>query len=102
VPALPLSPAALLTLTLLAATLPPPSALPACPSRLELVAEPEGALPEVCLSPGLPTTFRFDAPLPPGAVQVKGRERLGDMPLGTPTASPCYPRKTCSPASASR
>jgi uncharacterized protein (TIGR02268 family) len=37
----------------------------------------------VCIRPGLPTTFRFHAPLPPGTtVVVKGRERFADVPTG--------------------
>jgi uncharacterized protein (TIGR02268 family) len=40
-------------------------------------------LPPVCISPGLPTAFRFDAPLPPGTtVVVEERKRFGDVSLG--------------------
>jgi len=78
------SPGAFLALMLLSgADLAVEPALPPCPSRLELVAEPKEPLPEVCISPGLPTTFRFHAPLPPGTtVVVKGRERFADVPTG--------------------
>jgi len=78
------SPGALLALALLAgATLTVQPALPPCPSRLELAAEPQAALPPVCISPGLPTAFRFDAPLPPGTtVVVEERQRFGDVSTG--------------------
>jgi uncharacterized protein (TIGR02268 family) len=50
---------------------------------LELVAEPQASLPPVCISPGLPTAFHFDAPLPPGTtVVVEERQRFGDVSLG--------------------
>ena len=78
------SPGAWLVLTLLAgATLTAQPTLPPCPSRLELVAEPQAALPPVCISPGLPTAFRFDASLPPGTtVVVEERQRFGDVSTG--------------------
>ena len=60
--------------------------LPDCevsPSRLELPAEPTGKVEEVCISPELPITFRFDSPLVPGSVELQGRERFEDMSTGT-------------------
>ncbi|MFY0583630.1 DUF2381 family protein [Cystobacter fuscus] len=81
------SPAVLLLLALLAdvsATTQP--ALPNCevsPHRLELSAAPTDKAPEVCISPDLPTTFRFDSPLPPGAVELQERERFEDVSMGT-------------------
>lgn len=60
--------------------------LPACeasPSRLELPPEPTSEPREVCISPELPTTFRFDSSLAPGTVEVQGRERFEDVSAGT-------------------
>lgn len=80
-------PAVLLLLALLAdasATAQPP--LPSCeasPHRIELLAVPTDKTPEVCISPDLPTTFRFDSPLPPGAVELQERERFEDVSTGT-------------------
>ncbi|HYO67414.1 MAG TPA: DUF2381 family protein [Archangium sp.] len=80
-------PAVLLLLALLAdasATAQPP--LPSCeasPHRIELLAAPTDKAPEVCISPDLPTTFRFDSPLPPGAVELQERERFEDVSTGT-------------------
>ncbi|MFY0580889.1 DUF2381 family protein [Cystobacter fuscus] len=81
------SPAVLLLLALLAdvsATTQP--SLPDCeasPHRLELLAAPSDKVPEVCVSPDLPTTFRFDSPLPPGGVELQERERFEDVSMGT-------------------
>jgi uncharacterized protein (TIGR02268 family) len=38
---------------------------------------------EVCISPELPTTFRFDSLLAPGSVELQGRERFEDVSTGT-------------------
>ncbi|OJH39727.1 hypothetical protein BON30_16235 [Cystobacter ferrugineus] len=81
------SPAALLALVLLAgagATAEP--LLPDCeasPSRVELPAEPSGKVEEVCISPELPITFRFDSPLVPGSLELQARERFEDVAPGT-------------------
>jgi uncharacterized protein (TIGR02268 family) len=51
--------------------------LPTCESgtrRLELTAETAARQPEVCIHPGLPTSFFFDAKL--ARVEVAGRERF--------------------------
>jgi uncharacterized protein (TIGR02268 family) len=60
--------------------------LPDCeasPSRLELPAEPTGKVQEVCISPELPITFRFDSPLVPGSLELQNRERFEDVSTGT-------------------
>ncbi|WNG30107.1 DUF2381 family protein [Cystobacter fuscus] len=81
------SPAALLALVLLAgasATAQPP--LPNCeasPSRVKLPAEPTGKVEEVCISPELPITFRFDSLLVPGSLELQERERFEDVAPGT-------------------
>jgi uncharacterized protein (TIGR02268 family) len=81
------SPAALLALVLRAgANAIAQPRLPDCeasPSRLELPAEPTGEVQEVCISPELPITFRFDSPLVPGSVEPQGRERFEDVSTGT-------------------
>jgi uncharacterized protein (TIGR02268 family) len=74
-----LSAAALLRLVLLAAPVEDsvPSALPACEMgsrRLELTADMPGEALAVCLHPGLPTSFLFDAKL--ARVELPGRERF--------------------------
>jgi len=82
-----LSPAPLLALALLAepqSTAQP--SLPKCepsPLRIELPAEPTSDLPEVCISPELPTTFHFDSPLMSGSMELQGRERFEDVAPGT-------------------
>jgi uncharacterized protein (TIGR02268 family) len=45
--------------------------------RIELKTEPSGEVPELCISPGLSTTFLlYGAELLPGGVTVDGRERF--------------------------
>ncbi|WPB80604.1 DUF2381 family protein [Archangium violaceum] len=82
-----LSPAAPLALVLLAgASATTQSPLPDCeasPSRVELPAEPTGNVHEVCISPELPITFRFDSPLVPGSLELQDRERFEDVSTGT-------------------
>jgi uncharacterized protein (TIGR02268 family) len=51
--------------------------------RIELPAEPASELPEVCISPELPTTFHFDSPLMSGSMELQGRERFEDVAPGT-------------------
>jgi uncharacterized protein (TIGR02268 family) len=50
--------------------------------RVELGGEPTRRPPEVCVSPGEPTHFLFDAPLREGGVQLEERERFVDMAEG--------------------
>ncbi|ATB34391.1 DUF2381 family protein [Melittangium boletus] len=60
--------------------------LPECevsPPPIELPEVPPSQGWEVCISPGVSTTLRFDAPLPPGAVVLRGRERFVDVLMGT-------------------
>jgi uncharacterized protein (TIGR02268 family) len=38
---------------------------------------------EVCISPELPITFRFDSPLVPGSLELQDRERFEDVSTGT-------------------
>jgi uncharacterized protein (TIGR02268 family) len=76
------SSAALLRLVLLAAPVEDsaPSALPACETgtrHLELTADMSGEALAVCIHPGLPTSFLFDAKL--GRVELPGRERFRVM-----------------------
>jgi uncharacterized protein (TIGR02268 family) len=81
-----LSPAAFLALVLLTrASASAQPRLPDCeasPSRIELSAEPGGKAQEVCISPELPITFRFDSLLVPGSVELQERERFEDMSTG--------------------
>jgi uncharacterized protein (TIGR02268 family) len=77
-----LSAAALLRLVLLAAPVEAsaPSAAPACEMgtrHLELTADMPGEALAVCIHPGLPTSFLFDAKL--GRVELPGRERFRVM-----------------------
>ncbi|WPB78791.1 DUF2381 family protein [Archangium violaceum] len=77
-----LSPAALLRLVLLATPVEnsAPSMLPACEMgtrHLELNADMPGEALAVCIHPGLPTSFLFDAKL--GRVELSGRERFRVM-----------------------
>ncbi|WP_152622412.1 DUF2381 family protein, partial [Archangium violaceum] len=70
-----LSAAALLRLALLA--MPMDVAPPACDAgtrHLELTADTPGEALAVCIHPGLPTSFLFDAKL--GRVELPGRERF--------------------------
>ncbi|HZI03234.1 MAG TPA: DUF2381 family protein [Archangium sp.] len=82
-----LSPAPFLALVLLAE--PQSTAQPSLPKcekslvRIELPAEPTSDLPEVCISPELPTTFHFDSPLMSGSMELQGRERFEDVAPGT-------------------
>jgi uncharacterized protein (TIGR02268 family) len=74
-----LSAAVLLRLVLLAAPLDVavPSALPGCEAgtrHLELTEDTPGEVLAVCIHPGLPTSFLFDAKL--GRVELPGRERF--------------------------
>ena len=82
-----LSPAALLALVLLtgASAIAQPH-LPDCaasPPRLELPAEPTGKVQEVCISPELPITFRFDSLLVPDSMELQDRKRFEDVSTGT-------------------
>lgn len=69
-----------LTLALLAGV-PDAAALTTLPdcqavqARIELPPEPEGKVQTLCISPGIVTTWLFDAPLPPGAVRLEVEER---------------------------
>lgn len=80
------SPAALLSLVLCAgsgATAQPQ--LPDCeafPSRLELPTEPTGKVQQVCISPELSTTLRFDSWLVPGSLELQEHERFEDVAPG--------------------
>lgn len=55
----------------------------ACASRIELAADSGGEAREVCISLELPTTFRFDSPLAPGALELRGRKPFEDVAPGT-------------------
>lgn len=80
-------PVGLLTLALL--TTPSEAAAPAQPDVCEvssphitLTAERPTKVPMVCISPDVPLTFRFDAPLQPESVRLEARERFGDVAPG--------------------
>jgi uncharacterized protein (TIGR02268 family) len=54
--------------------------------RIELTATPrKGQAPVVCLSPGLPITFRFDAVLRQESLKIQEREWFEDWALGKQT-----------------
>jgi uncharacterized protein (TIGR02268 family) len=61
-----------------------PVRLPECAQaqRVELAAGPAREPPNVCVSPGRPTYFLFDAPLREGSVRVEERGRFTDMAVG--------------------
>jgi len=62
------------------------SPVPECevsPPPMELPEVPSSQGWEVCIRPEVATTLRFDAPLPPGAVVLRGRERFVDVFMGT-------------------
>jgi uncharacterized protein (TIGR02268 family) len=42
----------------------------------------KGQAPVVCISPSLPTTFRFDSPILPQSVKIQERERFEDVAPG--------------------
>lgn len=76
-----LSPGALLALAFLAGgeeAAEPPS-VPTCAAtpRVDLAADSTGQASEVCVTPGEPTTFVFEAPLPPEAVVVSDSRSVG-------------------------
>ncbi len=82
------SPFGLLTLALLS-TAPDVSAAPGVDEcegvspRIELAPVPsKGHAPVVCISPSLPTTFRFDSPILPQSVKIQERERFEDVAPG--------------------
>jgi len=51
--------------------------------RIELSASPtKRQAPVVCISPGVPTTFRFDSPILPESVKIQERERFEDVTPG--------------------
>jgi len=51
--------------------------------RIELAPVPsKGQTPVVCISPSLPTTFRFDSPIQPSSVKIQERERFEDVAPG--------------------
>jgi len=51
--------------------------------RIELSSSPaKGQAPVVCISPGMPTTFRFDSVIVPESVKIQERERFEDVMPG--------------------
>ena len=51
--------------------------------RIELASVPsKGQAPVVCISPSLPTTFRFDSVIVPASVKIQERERFEDVAPG--------------------
>lgn len=51
--------------------------------RIELSPTPtKGQAPVVCISPGVPTTFRFDSVIVPASVKIQERERFEDVTPG--------------------
>ena len=51
--------------------------------RIELApVSNKGQAPVVCISPSLPTTFRFDSPILPQSVKIQERERFEDVAPG--------------------
>ncbi|WNG28437.1 DUF2381 family protein [Cystobacter fuscus] len=51
--------------------------------RIELSPSPtKGQAPVVCISPGVPTTFRFDSVIVPESVKIQERERFEDVAPG--------------------
>jgi uncharacterized protein (TIGR02268 family) len=51
--------------------------------RIELAPVPsKGPAPVVCISPSLPTTFRFDSSILPQSVKIQERERFEDVAPG--------------------
>lgn len=51
--------------------------------RIELSPTPtKGQAPVVCISPGVPTTFRFDSPILAESVKIQERERFEDVTPG--------------------
>lgn len=81
-------PVGLLALVLLS-TVPDVSAAPGVDEcegvspRIELAPVSSNAqAPVVCISPSLPTTFRFDSPILPQSVKIEERERFEDVALG--------------------
>ena len=82
------SPFGLLALALLSTSL-DVSAAPrvdeceAASPRVELSSSPsKGQAPVVCISPGVPTTFRFDSVIVPESVKIQERERFEDVTPG--------------------
>jgi uncharacterized protein (TIGR02268 family) len=50
--------------------------------QIELTASAPTREPVVCISPDVPLTFRFNAPLQPGSEKLEKRERFGDVAPG--------------------
>jgi uncharacterized protein (TIGR02268 family) len=50
--------------------------------QLELTAQRSSGEPVVCISPDVPLTLRFNAPLQPGSEKLEQRERFGDVAPG--------------------
>ena len=50
--------------------------------HLALTDESTAKPPVVCISPDLPVTFRFNAPLQPDSVRIQERERFADVAPG--------------------
>ncbi len=59
-----------------------PDTCEAASPRVELTAQPGAKTPVVCISPDVPLTFRFDAPLQPGSEWIEERERFEDVAPG--------------------
>ncbi|WNG56540.1 DUF2381 family protein [Archangium gephyra] len=82
------SPVGLLALALLstAPDVSPAPGLDECEGvspRIELAPVPsKGQAPVVCISPSLPTTFRFDSLILPQSVKIQERERFEDVAPG--------------------
>ncbi|MFY0562583.1 DUF2381 family protein [Archangium lansingense] len=81
------SPVGLLALALLASSSETAAPLPsdACETaspRITLTSESTAKAHVVCISPDVPLTFRFDAPLQPESVRLEKRERFEDVAPG--------------------
>jgi uncharacterized protein (TIGR02268 family) len=86
------SPLGLLSLAVLATpplSAEPPHSQPSHPDTceaasplIELTAQPGAKTPVVCISPDVPLTFRFNAPLQPDSERIEERERFEDVAPG--------------------
>ncbi|MCY1073630.1 DUF2381 family protein [Archangium lansingense] len=65
-----------------AAAPPQPDACEAASPHITLTAENTAKAHVVCISPDVPLTFRFDAPLQPESVRLEERERFEDVAPG--------------------
>jgi uncharacterized protein (TIGR02268 family) len=66
----------------MAAELPHPDTCETASPLIELTAQPSAKTPVVCISPDVPLTFRFNAPLQPDSERIEERERFEDVAPG--------------------